>query len=153
MWRFIVCSWTAPVPPWEVVDSFPWIWWTRNYSEIRWVCTYKCDVWYSRLLNACVANNYTITFDANGWWWTQTSVTATYNNPMPVITIGVNRIWYIFNWYYDATSGWNLYYNPDWSSATIWDKATNTTLYAQWNINYCDFGWSDLFDWGCFFSP
>ncbi|NDK08726.1 hypothetical protein EOM39_05810 [Candidatus Gracilibacteria bacterium] len=153
MGRFIVCSGTASVPPGEVVDSFPGIGGTRNYSEIRGVCTYKCDVGYSRLLNACVANNYTITFDANGGGGTQTSVTATYNNPMPVITIGVNRIGYIFNGYYDATSGGNLYYNPDGSSATIWDKAANTTLYAQWNINYCDFGGSDLFDGGCFFSP
>ncbi|MGN8739529.1 InlB B-repeat-containing protein [Bilifractor sp. HCP3S3_D3] len=80
------------------------------------------------------AKSYTISFDANGGSGTTASVSATYDSNMPSITIGLSRSGYTFTGFYDAATGGTKYYNADGSSARTWNKAANTTLYAQWTL-------------------
>ena len=77
-------------------------------------------------------NTYTVTLDGQGATTAgSTSVTATYNAAMPSATMPA-KTGYTFNGYYDAASDGTQYYKADGTSARAWDKAENTTLYAQW---------------------
>ena len=82
----------------------------------------------------CTANQYTVTLHVNGGTGGMTSVTATYDSAMPKLTSVPTRDHYTLAGYYDtmATSGGNKYYNADGTSAKIWNKTSNTTLYARW---------------------
>jgi uncharacterized repeat protein (TIGR02543 family) len=85
------------------------------------------------------ANTYTITLDKTGGDSIGSySVNATYDDNMPPAT-ATSRTGYIFNGYFDDTIGGKKYYNfaiagSQMTSPTglTWDKAADTTLYAQW---------------------
>ena len=81
----------------------------------------------------CTANTYTVTLNVNGGaGGSPASVTATYDSNMPKLTSVPTRAHYTLAGYYDAQSGGNKYYNADGTSAKVWDKTSNTTLYAHW---------------------
>ena len=77
------------------------------------------------------AIEYTVTLNPLGGTGGSGSVTATYDATMPSIT-PPTKTGYSFAGYFDATSGGKKYYNADGTSANTWDKASDTTLYAQW---------------------
>lgn len=84
----------------------------------------------------CTANTYTVTLNVNGGTGgSPASVTATYDSDMPKLTSVPTRAHYTLAGYYDAQSGGNKYYNADGTSAKVWDKTSNTTLYAHWTPN------------------
>ncbi len=98
--------------------------------------TYYGQTCYSN--TACTASpTSTISFDANGGSGGRSgTVTATYGSMVPVITTSnwttPHRFGYNFQGYADAQSGGNWYYGYTGSPSKVWDKTTNTTLYAQW---------------------
>ena len=76
------------------------------------------------------ATQSTVTLSKQGGSGGTSSVTATYEQPMPTIT-PPTRAGYDFQGYYDGTS--IQYYNANGTSAKDWDKEDATfTLYAQW---------------------
>lgn len=78
------------------------------------------------------ANTYKVTLDKQSGSGGTASVTATYGNSMPAIQVP-DRNGYTFGGYYDQTNGAGTqYYNAHGSSASVWDKAMATTLYAKW---------------------
>jgi uncharacterized repeat protein (TIGR02543 family) len=85
--------------------------------------------------------NYNITFNANGYGVSggQTAaVTVNYGSPMPVITASApTRTGFIFDGYYDTSeaTGGTQYYTVAMTSERLWDKTSNTTLYARWIYN------------------
>ena len=81
-----------------------------------------------------LARTYNVTFDLHGGSGGDTAVQATYDSAMPMITVPA-RVGYQFAGYYDQAEGGTKYYNADGSSAAIWNKTGNATLYAQWIIN------------------
>lgn len=87
------------------------------------------------------ANKYTVTLDRKGGTTGSTSVTATYDAAMPAITVPT-RTGYTFDGYFDGQNGSGTkYYNANGSSARTWNKASNATLYAKWNINTYTIGY------------
>ena len=80
------------------------------------------------------ANTYNVTFDLCGGAGGNSNVQATYDGAMPTITVPA-RVGYQFAGYYDQAEGGTKYYNADGSSAINWNKAGDTTLYAQWTAN------------------
>ena len=76
---------------------------------------------------------YTVILDKNGGSSGTASVTATYGSAMPSISLPY-RNGYTFVGYYDTNSdtGGTQYYNADGSSAHVWDKTSDATLYARW---------------------
>ena len=80
------------------------------------------------------ANTYNVTFDLQGGAGGNSNVQATYDSAMPTITVPA-RAGYQFAGYYDQAEGGTKYYNADGSSAANWNKAGDTTLYAQWTAN------------------
>ena len=80
------------------------------------------------------ANTYNVTFDLQGGAGGNSNVQATYDSAMPTITVPA-RTGYQFAGYYDQAEGGTKYYNADGSSAADWNKAGDTTLYAQWTAN------------------
>lgn len=104
------------------------------------------------------AKNYTVTLDNNdATSGSQQTVSATYDAAMPLKTTAdgtpnvaaLERTGYTFTGWWDATSGGKQYYSYSGNPAVIasannWDKASNTTLKAQWSINSYTLTWS----WG-----
>lgn len=80
------------------------------------------------------ANTYNVTFDLRGGAGGDGNVQATYDGAMPAITVPA-RAGYQFAGYYDQAEGGTKYYNADGNSAINWNKAGDTTLYAQWTAN------------------
>lgn len=80
------------------------------------------------------ANTYNVTFDLKSGAGGDGNVQATYDGAMPAITVPA-RAGYQFAGYYDQAEGGTKYYNADGSSAADWNKAGDTTLYAQWTAN------------------
>ena len=80
-------------------------------------------------------NTYTVKLNQNGGSDGTTSVTAAYNSTMPSITIPA-RTGYKFLGYYDTstTSGGTQYYKSTGASARTWNKTSNTTLFARWEL-------------------
>lgn len=89
---------------------------------------------------ACTASpTSTISFNANGGSGGRSgTVTATYGSMAPVITTSnwktPHRFGYNFQGYFDSNTGGNYYYSSTGAPASVWNKTTNTTLYAQWNF-------------------
>ena len=86
---------------------------------------------------ACkTANQYTVSFDANGGAGGQTAnVTAIYDSAMPAIsTTAPTKAGYVFTGWFDAKTGGTQYYTAAGASARTWNIAENRTLYAQWNV-------------------
>ena len=75
---------------------------------------------------------YSVTLDRQSGTGGSSSVTATYNAPMPSAT-APSRTGYTFGGYYTGTNGTGTqYYNSSMSSVRYWDISYNTTLYARW---------------------
>lgn len=80
------------------------------------------------------ANEYTVTFNANNGTGGASTVTVVYDATMTKLTSLPTRTGYQFAGYYDAATGGTMYYGADGTAARKWDKAANTTLYAQWVV-------------------
>ena len=80
-------------------------------------------------------NTYTVTLDKNDDSGSKSTITATYDSAMPSITIPT-RPGYKFLGYWDtsATSGGTQYYTSTGASARTWNKTSNTTLFARWEL-------------------
>ena len=78
------------------------------------------------------AQSYTVTFDKQSGDGGSASVTATFDESMPDITIP-SREGYIFKGYYsEVDGGGTQYYDENGSSTNAWNKDAATTLYAYW---------------------
>ena len=77
------------------------------------------------------ASVYTVTFNMQGGTSETTQIQATYDAEMPNITIPT-KTYCGFLGYFDQETGGTKYYNADGTSAKIWDKTEDSTLYAQW---------------------
>lgn len=80
------------------------------------------------------ANEYTVTFNANNGTGGPSTATVVYDATMTKLTSLPTRTGYQFAGYYDAATGGTMYYGTDGTAARKWDKAANTTLYAQWVV-------------------
>ena len=79
-----------------------------------------------------VANTYKVSFSKNGGTGGDNYVTATYGQPMPKRTMPT-KPGYVFDGYWTTTgAGGVKYYNSDGTSAHVWDKKGDTTLWAKW---------------------
>lgn len=77
---------------------------------------------------------YTVTFDKQSGAGGSNSANAKLGEAMPAIT---PPTWagHTFSGYFDkATSDGVMYYNANGTSAKLWDKVANATLYAQWDV-------------------
>ncbi len=82
------------------------------------------------------AEEYTVTLDAMGGTPAKSYVKATYDAEMPAIALPT-RTGYIFGGYYDDPADGTRYYNENGASRSVWNKDTDTTLYARWSpISY-----------------
>ena len=114
--------------PLSISESF-----TPNSSKLR---TFRGE-WSTGnqyyLLYAKYDNKFTVTLNQKGGSGGTQSVTATYGQPMPQITIPT-RAGYTFAGYYDidASTGGTQYYTASGASVRNWDKSNDTTLYARW---------------------
>ncbi len=79
-------------------------------------------------------SSYTITLDNNNGSGGESSVSAQYGSAMPTIETLPTRTGYQFAGYWDEADGGTQYYNSNGTSARNWDKTSNDTLYAHWNI-------------------
>ena len=99
-------------------------------------------------IQANFSNQYTATFNKTGGTGGTNTITATYGSQMPTITIP-HKSGYKFVGYFDARNGGTKYYNEDGTSARTWDKASNATLYAHWELAgakimvYTSTGWKE----------
>ncbi len=75
---------------------------------------------------------FTVTLNSNGGSGGTTSVTATYGSAMPSIPSIPSKSGWTFLGYYDSQTSGTQYYTSTGTSAHVWDKAANTTLYAHW---------------------
>ena len=89
------------------------------------------------------ANTYTVELNQEGATTVGTeSVTATYGAAMPNITMPA-RTGYTFGGYYTSNNGGGTqYYTANGTSATNWDIASKTTLYAKWTANKYTITWN-----------
>ena len=77
-------------------------------------------------------NTYTVTLYANGGTGGTESVTATFDDPMPNITIPT-REGYIFLGYFSEQQGTGTqFYDANGSSMNSWTTPSDATLYAAW---------------------
>ena len=80
-------------------------------------------------------NIYTVTLNKQGGTGGVPSVKASFGKPLMVQPVIPQKTGYTFLGYFTAASGGTKYYNADMTSAKNWDLASDTTLYAQWQIN------------------
>ncbi|MDD3302205.1 MAG: InlB B-repeat-containing protein [Candidatus Gracilibacteria bacterium] len=106
-----------------------------NPIESGTTAVVSCNTGYITNGTTCVGETYTVTLSANGGTAGTTSVTSTYNESMPIITVLPTKVGYTFNGYFSAISGGTKYYNADGSSAINYLLTSGTTLYAQWTAN------------------
>lgn len=87
---------------------------------------------YGKTLTMHFGKEYAVTLDNQGGTGGTAGVNAIYGSNMPTAT-APTLTGYIFSGYYTATSGAGTqYYTPQMASATTWDIASATTLYAYW---------------------
>lgn len=123
---------------------------TCSLSVINNVCTYygSCKSGYGNITGidtatpSCTPKTYNVSlFATDATTAGTTSVTATYDADMPTATMpektGSN-----FMGYFDRLfTGGTQYYTATGASARKWDKAENSSLYAQWGTcTPCDAG-------------
>ena len=103
--------------------------------------SWECDTGYEKTANGagCKPKTYIVTLDDQGATTTgTTSVTATYNQPMPAITVP-NKTDYVFGGYCTEKAGaGDCYYNNSGTSALNWNIDANKTLYAHWIVDFFD---------------
>ena len=109
---------------------------TSTISEInapaRHLRATNGEVLYTALWQA---KTTTITLDKNNGSGGTSSITATYDEAMPSITLP-SRTNYTFLGYYTSSSAGTQYYTSTGASAKDWDKIDSTyTLYAHWRSN------------------
>ena len=94
-----------------------------------------CELGYENVNNVCSARQFNITLDNKGANVTgSTSVTATYNSPVPSITIP-EKTGYTFGGYYTEDNGSGTrYIKEDGTSAKDWDIVNVDKLYAKWTV-------------------
>lgn len=93
------------------------------------------------------AQSYTVTFDKQSGDGGSASVTATFDESMPDITVP-SRAGYIFKGYYsEVDGGGTQYYDENGSSTNAWNQAAATTLYAYWEAGSITPVSSDLHFW------
>ena len=94
-----------------------------------------CDTGYENSSNVCVAKTFNVELDNKGATTAgSTSVTTTYNQPVPSITVP-EKTGYTFGGYYTEENGSGTQYiKADGTSAKDWDKTNVTKLYAKWTI-------------------
>jgi uncharacterized repeat protein (TIGR02543 family) len=80
------------------------------------------------------ANTYTVTFDKQGGFGGNDSVTATYNSAMPSANVPI-KTGYTFDGYWTTKTGGMQYYTDIMGSARIWTISMPITLYAHWMAN------------------
>lgn len=109
------------------------------------VCAGTCDTGYSTSGGSntgtaascsgtecsCLGKNYTVTLDKNGGTGGTSTVTATFGDPMPTITVPSRQSYESFGGYFDGNS--NMYYDSAGESVRNWDKAQDATLTASWS--------------------
>ena len=78
----------------------------------------------------------TVTFNANTGVGGPDPVEAAYGQDMPAIDTYPTKTDMVITGYFTATSGGVKYYNADLTSARKWDFLVDTTLYAQWELEY-----------------
>lgn len=80
-------------------------------------------------------NEYTVTLNDGDGTGGSGSISATYGSDLPSVEIP-DRTGYEFHGYYDGQNGaGTCYYSADGNSAAVWDKDSDTTLYAYWIAN------------------
>ncbi len=83
------------------------------------------------------ANSYTVTLDQQPGSGGTESVTATYDAPLPAISVPT-REGHVFGGYYTGQGGSGTqYYTAAGASAKDWSVAGPTTLYAKWTAKTC----------------
>ena len=89
------------------------------------------------------AIDYTISFNQNGGEGGQTSSkTAHYGEAMPTTITCPTKDGYDFDGYWDGEGGTGTqYYTSTGASARNWDKTSNATLYAKWNVKSYTLTW------------
>jgi uncharacterized repeat protein (TIGR02543 family) len=106
-------------------------WWTLTYGGTQ--------ATPSTIITAAIKyyaqftkNNYTVTFDANGWdGGSMATQSMTYATATALTTNGYTKVWHTFAGWSTTPSGAVAYANN--ASYTIW--AANVTLYAKWTKN------------------
>ena len=76
-------------------------------------------------------NRYTITLDGNGGTPAQSTVTATYGEPLDQMPIPRYKGYFFLGWY-DRQWGGKQYSDKQGQGTTPYDKAGDCTLYAMW---------------------
>ena len=76
--------------------------------------------------------NYTITLDLQEGTNGTTSITATYDAPMPAITIPSREGYSFLGFFTEPNGAGTQYYDANGTSANNWTIPANTTLYAAW---------------------
>ena len=79
------------------------------------------------------AKTYTVNLNANGGTGGTESITVTYGQPMPEITLPTrDSTKYQFDGFFDAVKGGTQYYDENGKSARTWDLTYDLDLYAHW---------------------
>ena len=82
------------------------------------------------------ARQYTVTFDKKGGNNGPDSITVTYDSAMPSAT-APTKTGAAFDGYFDQVEGGgSQYYSSTMDSLKSWDKASDSTLFANWVITY-----------------
>lgn len=76
-------------------------------------------------------NRYTVTLDGNGGTPAQSTVTATYGEPLDQMPIPRYKGYFFLGWY-DRQWGGKQYSDKQGQGTTPYDKAGDCTLYAMW---------------------
>lgn len=103
--------------------------------------TTTCDAGYTLSNGQCVANKYTVTFDPNGGEFASAgkkTTTVTFGS-LPATLDSTHLPTYTgknLTGYYDSQNGGHRYYDGDGNPKRVWDKTSDTTLYARWAIAY-----------------
>lgn len=112
----------------------------RNYAtiEARWDKESGVEYDYSGesisvKIQANFSNAYTVTFNKMGGSGGSNSATVYYGQDMTPILVPTKTS-YKFLGYYDAETGGTQYYTATGASARTWNRESNITLYAHWEL-------------------
>ena len=124
----------APAAPTRAGYTFAG-WYQESTLETAWDFATDVVTTDVTLYAKWAVNTYTVTLNDGVGIGGSGSVDATYDAEMPTAT-KPERTGYTFTGYYDGTEASAIqYYAADMSSVRNWDKAVDTTLYANWAAN------------------
>src|SRR5574344_718760 len=122
--------------------------WATTASDTK--ATYNDEASYTAtndvtLYAVWTANQYAVTLDNQSATTAgTTSVTATYDVAMPTPLTLPTKTGYTFGGYYsEINGGGTQYYKADGTSATTWNIAAATTLYAKWTVIQYTITWKN----------